>query len=335
MNVKTLVVGAGGISNSWFPALQRAGVTVAGIVDLDPTRAKAQAEKYGLSPLISSNLNQALRAVKPDFVLDLTIPDAHCSVTCTALRAGYPVLGEKPMAPSLAQARRMIQASEASGKLYMVSQSRRYEPLHAGLAKFVASGSFGALTTMNCAFYLGAHFGGFRDEMESPLILDMAIHHFDLARMFCGADPVAVYAKEFNPQGSWYRGDAAAACVFEMSNGIVFTYTGSWCAEGLATSWHGDWRLVGERGSVVYERDQQPVAAIVSEAAGFQYPTKSSAVEPAETPRAMDGSLAEFLKALDGGPLPQGECHDNVKSLAMVFGAIESSRKGRRVPIRY
>ncbi len=335
MSMKTVVVGAGGISNAWLPVLKTAGVDVAGIVDLDPARAKAQAEKYALSPVISTDLKKALRTIRPDFVLDLTIPDAHCSVTCTALRAGYPVLGEKPMAQSMAQARRMVKASEEAGKLYMVSQSRRYVDVHAGLARFVASGKFGALTTLNCSFYIGAHFGGFRDEMDSPLILDMAIHHFDLARMISRADPVAVYAKEFNPRGSWYKGDVAASCIFEMSDGIVFTYMGSWCANGLATSWHGDWRLVGEQGSVVYERDQPPVGAIVSEATGFQHPTAPCAVEPVPTAPAMSGALAEFLGALDGGPTPQGECHDNIKSLAMVFGAIESSRKGRRVAIKY
>ena len=45
------------------------------------------------------------------------------------------------------------------------------------------------------------------------------------------------------------------------------------------------------------------------------------------------GAIREFLAALQGGSVPQGECHDNIKSLAMVFGAIESSRKGRRVAI--
>lgn len=335
MSIKTIVVGAGGISNAWFPVLKSAGVEISGIVDLNPEHAKIQAEKYELDPIISTNLNKTIKSIKPDFVLDLTIPDAHCSVTCTALRAGCHVLGEKPMASSLTQARRMVKASEASGKLYMVSQSRRYVDAHAGLTHFVESGQLGALTTLNCAFYIGAHFGGFRDEMASPLILDMAIHHFDLARMISRADPIAVYAKEFNPKGSWYKGDVAASCIFEMSDGIVFTYTGSWCANGLATSWHGDWRLIGEQGTVTYERDQPPVGAIVSGSSGFQYPTVPCVVEPIQTAPGMSGALEEFLKAINGGPAPQGECHDNIKSLAMVFGAIESSRKGKRVLINY
>jgi len=32
--------------------------------------------------------------------------------------------------------------------------------------------------------------------------------------------------------------------------------------------------------------------------------------------------------------MPQSECHDNIKSLSMVFAAIESAKKGRRVLIK-
>ena len=41
--------------------------------------------------------------------------------------------------------------------------------------------------------------------MESPLLLDMAIHTFDQARFITGADALSVYCHEFNPAGSWYR----------------------------------------------------------------------------------------------------------------------------------
>ena len=45
----------------------------------------------------------------------------------------------------------------------------------------------------------------------------------------------------------------------------------------------------------------------------------------------IDGSLRDFLNALRTGDTPQGECHDNIKSLAMVFGAIESASSGKKV----
>ena len=65
----------------------------------------------------------------------------------------------------------------------MVSQSRRWDAKHDVVQRVVTGGKIGDLTTINCDFYIGAHFGGFRDKMPSPLILDMAIHHFDLLRM--------------------------------------------------------------------------------------------------------------------------------------------------------
>ncbi len=334
MTKKAVVVGAGNISRAWLPILRDEDVQIVGLVDLDRKRAKAQSERYDINPFILTDVKEALRKLRPDFVVDLTVPDAHCSVTCTALRMGCHVIGEKPMAATMAQARRMVRVSEETGKLYMVSQSRRYNPEHAGLTRFLAEKRLGRLTTVHCTFSMGAHFGGFRDRMAHPLILDMAIHHFDLARMFTGADPVAVYAKSFNPHGSWYAGDAAAACIFEMSNGLIFTYAGSWCAEGMHTSWHGDWRLAGEKGSIVYSDGQTPSGEVITGNEGFHRPTAPVKVEVAETAEGQQGALREFLRALDGGPLPQGECHDNIKSLAMVFAAIESAKRGRRVPVR-
>jgi predicted dehydrogenase len=52
-----------------------------------------------------------------------------------------------------------------------------------------------------------------------------------------------------------------------------------------------------------------------------------------DRPGGIAGSLRDFLNALQTGVTPMGECHDNIKSLAMVFAAIESSATGQRVPI--
>jgi predicted dehydrogenase len=334
-NLKAVVVGAGGISGAWFPPLIAEGVDVVGIVDIDTNRAREKAQKHNLSAEVSDDLGKLLRRTRPDFVVDLTIPDAHCAVTSQALRRGCHVIGEKPMAASMAQARRMVKVAEETGRIYMVSQSRRYVERHAALQRRLASGELGALTTLTCDFFMGCHFGGFRDEMPSPLILDMSIHHFDLARMLSGADPVSVYAQEFNPTGSWYKGDVSASCIFEMSNGIRFTYCGSWCAEGMHTSWQGDWRFQCTTGAIIYERDQLPRGEVVTGDTGFNRPRQAFDVQDVEIPAGgQHGALKEFIAAIGGGATPQGECHDNIKSLAMVFAAIESSRRGRRVAVK-
>src|SRR5689334_6563156 len=221
-------------------------VAIAGWVDLRPGAAAQAAGELGVAVgHTGEDLDRALADLRPDFVVDVTVPEAHHDVTLAALAAGVPVLGEKPMAASMEQARAMVAASERAGKLYMVSQSRRYHAQLQALRRLIAE-QVGELGILNADFYIGPHFGGFRDEMPSPLILDMAIHTFDAARYLSGADPVSVYCEEFSPPWSWYRGDACASAVFEMTGGLRFTYRGSWCAEGLHTSWESDWRAVGE-----------------------------------------------------------------------------------------
>jgi len=332
---KVVVVGAGGIAGAWFPPLAKEGVKVTAVVDLKVEQAQKRIEEYKLDAMATTNLRKAIRKTKPDFVLDLTVPEAHTKVTCTALAMGCPVIGEKPMAASMKAARRMVSAADKAGKLYMVSQSRRWNAAHEQTRVTLAGGAVGTLTTINCDFYIGAHFGGFRDVMPSPLILDMSIHHFGLARFRTGADPVAVYALEFNPKGSWYKGDVAASCIFEMTNGVVFTYRGSWCGEGCHTSWNGDWRLIGDQGTILMEKDQPPKGQVVAGSDGFHRTMKDLAPAPSKLEFGdMHGALREMLEFLRTGKKPQTECHDNIKSLAMVFAAIESSRKHKRVLVK-
>jgi predicted dehydrogenase len=238
------------------------------------------------------------------------------------------------MADSLESAREMVAASERAGKLYMVSQSRRYDARIQAYRRSIEA-SCGTLGILNVDFYIGAHFGGFRDEMASPLVLDMAIHTFDQARYLSGSDALSVYCEEFNPAWSWYQGDACATALFEMEGGLRFNYRGAWCSEGLHTSWEGNWRAVGDSGSAVWDGFDGVKGSSVAERGGFHSTMEEHGESIEEgVPSGIAGSLRDFLNALKTGAAPMGECHDNIRSLAMVFGALESSRTGKRVRIQ-
>jgi len=332
---RAIVVGAGDVSNAWFPPLAAEGVRVAAVVDIRLEAARAQIGRYGLEAEASSDLAAMLGKYSPDVVIDLTVPSAHCEVTCTTLRAGAHVLGEKPMATSLGDARRMIAASEETGRMFMVSQSRRWDRQRDVVRRVVRSGALGAVTMVNCEFCVGVHPGGFREEMASPLLLDVAVHHFDLLRFMTGLEPATVYCREYSPIGSWFRGAAAASAVFEMEGGAVFTYVGSRCAEGCRTSRSGDWRIVGTQGTVVYENDEAPHGELVVGDEGIDRPvTPLSIPSPVLEFEGMHGALREMLAYLRGGPVTQCECHDNMRSLAMALSAIESSARGERVVVQ-
>jgi predicted dehydrogenase len=330
-----LLVGAGGMGQSWARNLNSSpDVQIAGWVDIRREAVEAALAKNQLSGIpIYTDLGKALLETKCDFLVDVTVPEAHHDVTLTALAAGVPVLGEKPMADSMARARAMVAASEKSGKLYMVSQSRRYDAKVLAFQQLIRD-HCGPLGILNSDFYLGAHFGGFRDQMKSVLLLDMAIHTFDHARMLSGADAVSVYCEEFNPEWSWYKGNAGATALFEMTGGLRYTYRGCWCAEGLNTSWQSMWRAHGPNGAATWDGESVPIAAKPTSNEGFIRPTeKITGIVPENIPAGIAGSLREFLEALTTGAAPQGECHDNIKSLAMVFAAVESADTGKRVRV--
>lgn len=332
--MRALLVGAGGMGRAWGRNLSATDdVTLAGWVDVRDGAAQLASEELGVSlDYIGTNMADAIGATNPDFVVDVTPPEIHHQITLEALSHGLPVLGEKPMAASMAQAKEMVSAATEAGKLYMVSQSRRYDGQISAYRDLVAQ-HLGALGILNVDFYIGAHFGGFRDEMDHVLLLDMAIHTFDEARFISRADPVSVFAEEFNPSWSWYKHGASANALFEMTDGLRFTYRGSWCAEGLHSSWEGDWRAVGANGTAQWIANKDPVADIVKETGGFQSKTERIETSPDSVAHGIEGSLQEFLRALKTGETPNGECHDNIKSLAMVFAAIESSKRGTRVQI--
>ncbi|MBN2456013.1 MAG: Gfo/Idh/MocA family oxidoreductase, partial [Sedimentisphaerales bacterium] len=315
-NERAVIAGAGYMFKRWLPDLNQENVQVVGLVELDTKKAHRLAREYGLKAQIGKDLKAVLSKTKPDFVIDLTVPQAHCSVTCTSLRAGCPVIGEKPMAATMNQAGKMVKTSEATGKLYMVSQSRRYFPWNEQMQRIIQSGKIGDVTEIICAYYMAHHCTDFRAQMPSPLLVDMAIHHFDLARYLTGLDAEAVYAKEFNPRGSWFAGNAATTCIFEMSNGVIFTYLGNMCAEGSSTTYNGNWRIIGTKGTVICEQDQPPIAEVAARKQDSLLSTKQLKLpKPKEKYIQWHVALRQMLQFLRTGKKPQTECHDNIKSL--------------------
>lgn len=339
-NLKAVLVGCGGISQVWLEAIKEIdGLQVVGLVDLREEAATEKAQKYDLhDALVSTDLKTALEKIRPDVVFDCTVPEAHVHVTLEALRYGCHVLGEKPMADTLDNARKMVAAARQADKLYAVTQNYRYTPHIRRLKNFVESGTMGPLTTVHSDFYIGAHFGGFRDHMRHVLLLDMAIHTFDAARLLTGADPVSVYCKEWNPSGSWYDHGASAAAIFEMTGDLVYTYRGSWCAEGLNTTWAGEWRIIGQRGSVKWDGGDNYQAQVVTERGGFFSEKQDVDVPPCDGLAQVDGHaslIREFVHAVRTGTIPETICTDNVKSLAMVLGAVRSAEQGKSVAIEW
>lgn len=345
-SLRVVQVGCGGIAGAWMRAIKTLDdIELVGLVDLARDQALKLAKAHELpESLVFDSLAQAVKATGAQAVFDTTVPGAHEAVTVEALSLGCHVLGEKPMSDTLASAQRMVAAAKQAGKLYAVTQTRRPLPQAVSVARFLASGALGPIEEVHNDFYIGAHFGGFRDEMDDPLILDMAIHTFDSARQVAAADPVSVYCHTWNPPHAWSKGDMSAAAIFEMRGAddqpIVYTYRGSWVAEGNHTSWEGDWRCIGARGSLRWDGGDGICAQRVKAGGDHGFHSELEEVVVPMVEMDLTGHawlIRDFAESVASGGAKRPMCdgRDNIKSLAMVSAAVHSARTGQRVPVAW
>jgi len=320
---RLIQVGAGGMGRAWLRTISdNADVVLAGLVDLDLEAARTAADEHGYGDVpVAASIEEL--GVDADAVIDVTVPVAHPKVSVDALQRGLPVLCEKPLAETVRECLAMVAASEVSGKLLMVSQSRRYFRAASAFGRQIAE--LGTVGSLACEFFKAPHFSGFRERMTEPLLVDMAIHQFDLARKLIGSEPVSVYCESYNPDWSWFDGNAAASAIFTFADGTRFSFTGSWCAPGLETSWNGRWRASASGGTATWDGDTPPVAELAS---GEALPAVLQ-----DDPEQIAGSLVEFVDAVRASTIPQSEVHSNVISVAMVEAAVRSASTGTPVRI--
>jgi predicted dehydrogenase len=337
-----VLCGCGAMAKGWLRAVQstpdlRDALRITGLVDLNESVAQALAAEFDLAGVvIGTDLETILDQTAADIVFDVVIPAARHSVVTTALAHGCHVLSEKPMASSMEEAADLLQAAAKADRVHSVVQNRRFISGVRRMRRMVESGAIGDVTGIHCDFFIGPHFGGFREKMDNVLLLDMAIHTFDAARYVSGKTPLSVYCLETNPPGSWYAHGASANAVFRFSDDAVFTYRGSWCAEGERTSWESAWRIVGTKGMLTWDGEDAFKASVAGSDDGLLRGAEPVEVPPPSREEETHGHasvIADFLTAIRTGRAPETAGEDNIRSLAMVFGAIESARLGRSVEL--
>ena len=112
--LRVAVVGCGNISDIYLKTMPTfSALRVVGVSDLDAERAKAHAEKYGIARAIP--LDRVFDDPEVDLILNLTTPESHAAIALRALEAGKHVYGEKPLALTVSDGRRVVDTASANG----------------------------------------------------------------------------------------------------------------------------------------------------------------------------------------------------------------------------
>ncbi|MFD4007445.1 Gfo/Idh/MocA family protein [Brachybacterium paraconglomeratum] len=332
---RVIVVGAGSMGSWWAREIVASGVAelvgVADLVEGAPQRVIDQSGAADPAAVAvgADGVDLALE-LGADLIVNPTVPVAHHPITVKALHAGIPVIGEKPVTETLPEAISLLAHAELTGVPFMVSQSRRFFRQVRQLRSFVAAHG---PTVMTSAFFsLFTEMDGFRRTQDHPLLRDMGIHAFDTARYILDADPVAVTARGTRPEWSVYHHDATVSATFEMSDGSLFAYHGTWNARGLPTWWNSEWRIGAQHGSATWDGTGTPVVGTEDEEETARLQAAIDA-ETAPEPDQIAASLVECVSALREGRTPMCEIHENVLSFAMVEAAVTAVERGERVEI--
>ena len=336
--VRIIVTGLGSFGPSWAALIQNEeGAELAAVVEPMDDRRAAVVDARGLRPdQAYTDLQTALDNVDADAVLVVTPPQTHLPVAKIAFAAGKPVLMEKPLAASMADAKALVVAAEESGNLLVVSQNYRYRPPMVALRKLLQDKVIGDLLHVqaNCQedmrlFYEATNF---RYLMAHPHIIDMTIHHWDLLRFLTGQQVESVYATSWDIPDSPYQLDASCAIILKLDDGTPVLYEGSSATHRDRTSWSSWWEFEGTLGRIWTDGGVgNPDIDVVHLHIYGQDPVVVDNITVAPSDR--QGSLRAFMQAVQGGPLPAHTGRDNLNSLATVMACVDSVEQNRVVSV--
>ncbi|MCL4297519.1 MAG: inositol 2-dehydrogenase [Anaerolineae bacterium] len=166
------------------------------VADAMQERVQAFADEFGIAAW-STDYRDVLadQEIKAVFVISPT--STHREVVIAAAEAGKAIFCEKPVALTLADTDAMLAAIEKKGVMFQAGFMRRFDAGYVAAKKQIEAGAVGQPTTFKSigrdpfcpdVAYADPHVSG-------GLILDMAIHDFDLGRWLMGAEVKRVYTE--------------------------------------------------------------------------------------------------------------------------------------------
>jgi predicted dehydrogenase len=340
--LRYILLGAGGMGADWcrnvLPRLHGLGkATPAAAVDRDPAALLNAQQHLGLSPeRCYTDMARAFDEAEADFAIIVLPPALHEAAVDLALAHDMDILSEKPLADTMEACCRIHRKVIAAGRKMAITMSHRFDADKLTLERLVKSGEYGPLHyvvvrfTTNCRAY--GSIKPFRHEMAHPLLIEGAVHQFDILRAVTGADAQRVYAVTWNPPWGEFKGDTTALVTMQMTNGVRCFYEGAEANASCINGWNHDY-IRAECRDGTLELDARRLRVLTG--AMWDPPTVRD-LPLDEHAVTLNAHIAEmFCDWLTG----RRDSHptrleDNIQCAAMLFAAIESADTGQPVDVQ-
>ena len=187
MSIGVGIIGAGvmGADHARIIARSVAGAHLVAISDADEARARAVATETGAKRGVNDPLG-VINDPEVGAVLIASPDSTHADFTIACIKAGKPVLCEKPVAPTAAEGLRVVEAEVSAGKrLVQLGFMRRFDPGYTEMKGLLDSGAYGEALAFHCIHRNAsapAHFD------SAAAIVNSCVHEVDISRFVLSAE---------------------------------------------------------------------------------------------------------------------------------------------------
>ncbi|MWA03573.1 gfo/Idh/MocA family oxidoreductase [Actinomadura sp. LD22] len=333
------VVGAGAIVDvAHLPAYRSHDLPVRGIYDLDRDRAEDVAARHGV-PYVYASLDDLLKDDEVEVVDIAVVPTAQPPIARAALEAGKHLLCQKPLAPTLAEAREIAGLAEARGRRLAVNQQLRWDEGIAAARAMVRAGWIGTPTAMSFTVDVKTDWSGWPWLVRSERLEIMyhSIHYLDAVRSILG-DPSRVFCAASRTPGQAEAGESRTMSTLLFDGGARAVLHVN--HENRTGDFRAEFRIDGDKGAIrgtlglLYDYphgrpDTLEVSSSVAPTDGWvAYPVTERWI-----PGAFAGPMAGLLRWIaEDEPSPTA-ARDNLGTLALVEALYESIDSGEARPL--
>jgi len=255
---RVAVVGCGYFAQFHHDAWARmAGVDVVGVCDVDRTKAEAAIAEFHPTAKAFDDTMAVLDDLRPDIVDIVTPPVTHAALVAAATEVGADVMCQKPLAPTLDEARAIVAAAEAAGVHLAVHENFRFQPWYLEARRLIDAGRLGRVHGISFRLRPGDGQGvdayllrqPYFQQMPRFLVFETAVHFVDTFRMLLG-EVISVYAdlRRLNPV---IAGEDAGHILLHFECGAVGLFDGNRLNDHVAENARrtmGEMWLEGEKG---------------------------------------------------------------------------------------
>lgn len=213
-------IGTGFWANYQIPAwLELDGVEWVAVCDQNLAKAADVAHRFGI-PRIYADAAELIEKERPDFVDIITDVATHAPITGLAARHGVSVICQKPMAPDLNTAKKMLDVCTAAGIGFFIYENWRWQAPIRRVGELLAQKPIGTVYKAKVSFCSGFPVFDnqpFLAELDEFILADIGSHILDTCRYLLGdATHVTCHTATVNRQ---IKGEDAADVLIRMKNG--------------------------------------------------------------------------------------------------------------------